>query len=884
MLSDLLYRLRTLIHRKAVETELDQELRYHLEREAEKYRQTGASPEEAMRRARLAIGGSEQVRQQRREVRGTKLLDDLLQDLRYGIRTLGKSPGFTLVMILTLALGIGACTAIFSVVNAVLLRSLPYGDPGRLVYLYTPNPNLKNIPAEAFDPSYGDFFDIQRQSRSFSAMTIFDQAAYSLASQEETLRIGGARVDGNFFSTLQSPPELGRAIDSQDAELGHNRVVVISHALWQSMFAGSMDVLTRSIQLSGTSYRIIGVMPDGFQYPHITDLAYGNLHIATTQVWVPLALSPQQRADRDASTGYAIGRLKPGVSVAQAQAEMGTIMARLSLPHPANLPKDWRALVKPFLDLVLGPVRPLMGLLLGAVSFVLLIACGNAANLLLARAASRTHELGVRATLGAGRSRMIRQMLTESLLLGLAGGIVGIALAYAFLHGLLLLNPGNIPRLNQASLDARVLLFTVALSILTSLLFGILPALAASKINLIEFLKSGGSRGTVGSRSRLRSGLIVAEIGLVVILLAGAGLLLRSYLKVESIHTGFSSSTVGMDIYFDSRYGQPQQRDAFFQNLIGKLSAIPGVRAVGAANGLPLGGIDITSFSVDGYANQKNQWIRIHSATPHYFSAMGTPLMEGRFFTEDDKSARPPVAIINQAFAKAYFPGRDPIGQHIRTGSTTNPWRTVVGVIGDVLYTNLEEAVPPQLYEPFQGEESAADIAIRSVLPAKVVASIVRTTLRTIDPNLALTDIHTMGELVSAATARRRFQTTLLTVFAAMALLLALVGFYGLLAYFVKQRTAEIGLRIALGASRTQVLGMVLRQALQLVLVGLLLGLAGALAVTRILASSLYGVRAIDPVTFLAVPVLLLLVMLAASLIPGWRAARVDPAITLRYE
>ena len=884
MLSDLMYRFRAFFRRRFMNEELDEELQYHLEREAEKYRQAGASPEEAMRQARLALGGPEQVRQQCREARGTKLLDDLLQDVRYGLRTLGKSPGFTVVMILTLALGIGACTAIFSVVNAVLLRSLPYGDPGQLVYLYTPNPNLKNIPAEAFGLSYADFFDIQRQSRSFSTMTIFQQAEYSLESHDTTVRVGGARVDENFLATLQSPPELGRAINSQDAEPGHDGVVVISHALWQSMFAGSLDVLTKSLQLSGRSYRIIGVMPEQFQYPHHTDLAYGNPHVLATQVWVPLALTPQQRAERNGSYGNAIARLKPGVTMAQAQAEMSTIMARLDLLHSGDIPRGWEALVKPFLDLVVGPVRPLMWLLLGAVSFVLLIACGNAANLLMARAASRTHELGVRATLGAGRSRMVRQMLTESLLLGCAGGCIGIGLAYVFLHSLLRLNPGNIPRLKEASLDTHVLLFTVVLCVLTSILFGILPALTASRINLIEFLKSGGNRGAMGSRSRLRGSLIVAEIGLVVILLAGAGLLLRSYLKVESIDTGFSPSTVGMDVHLDSRYTQPQQCDAFFQELIGKLSGVPGIKAVGAVNGLPLSGTErATLLWIDGYANQKNQVVRIRDVTPHYFSAMGTPLMEGRFFTEDDKAGSSPVAIVNQEFAKTYFPGRNPIGQHVRLGSTTNSWRTVVGVIGNVRLANLEEAIPPQVYEPFQGELSA-DIAIRSVLPAKEVISTVRTVLRAMGPNLALTDIHTMGELVSAATARRRFQTTLLTVFAAMALLLALVGFYGLLAYSVKQRTSEIGLRIALGASKTNVLVMILRQALQLVLVGLLFGLAGALAVTRILASSLYGVRAMDPVTFLAVPALLLLTTLAASLIPGWRAARVDPAITLRYE
>ncbi|HEX4020402.1 MAG TPA: ABC transporter permease [Acidobacteriaceae bacterium] len=886
MFRDLLYRFRTFFRRQRVHAEIDEELQYHLERETEKYRQAGASPEEAMRRARLVIGGPEQVRQQCREAHGTRLMDDLLQDLRYGVRTLGKSPGFTIVVILTLALGIGACTAVFSVVNAVLLRSLPYGDPAHLVYLYTPNPKLK-LSAEIFEPVYADFRDLQQQSHSFAAMTTFAQSTYELASRDTTIRIGGARVDGDFFRTLQSPLELGRPIDAHDTEPGHDGVVILSHALWQNMFAGSMDVLTKSLRLGGKTYRIIGVMPVEFQYPHKTDLAFGNSHIAATQVWVPFVLSPQQKADRDGPSGEVVARLKPGVTVAQAQAEMSTIMARLNLLHAAVLPRDWRALVKPFLDLVVGPVRPLMWLLLGAVSFVLLIACGNAANLLMARAASRTHELGVRATLGAGRSRMVRQMLTESLILGFAGGFVGIALAYVFLHGLLRLNPGNIPRLNEASLDARVLLFTVALSLLTSILFGMLPALSASRINLVEFLKSGGSRGQVRSSNPLHNGLIVAEIGFVVVLLAGAGLLLRSYIHVESIRTGFSQSTVGMNIHLDSRYRQPQfpQRSRiFFQDLIGKLSAIPGIQAVGAVDGLPLSGEeDITFFWVDGYANQKNQWVEMRGATPHYFSAMGTPLMEGRFFTEDDASTHPRVVIINEAFAKAYFHGRDPIGQRVRVGAADHPWVTVVGVIGDVRLAHLEEAAAPQVYDPFDGEDSAS-IAVRSTLPPQVVTAAVRSTLKTIDPNLAMTDIHTMGELVSEATARRRFQTTLLTVFAAMALLLVLVGFYGLLAYSVKQRTAEIGLRIALGAPRARVLGMILRQGLQLVLAGLLFGLAGAVVLTRVLTSSLYGVQVLDPVTFLVVPILLLLVTLAASLIPGWKAAGVDPAIALRSE
>ena len=880
MFSDLLYRLRALFRRKAVDRELEEELQYHLDREAEKYRQADASPHLAMRRAKLALGGTEQVTQQCREARGTRLLDDLLQDLRYGLRSLANSPGFTTVTVLTLALGIGACTAIFSIVNAVLLRSLPYKDPGRLVYLYTPNSHI-NLPVEDFDLSYADFFDLQRQSHSFSSMTLFQQDTYSLASQKAAIRVGGARVDGNFFPTLGSQPEIGRGIEPEDVVPGHDSVVVIGHALWEQMFSRDPEVLSRSLQLDGRAYQIIGVMPGEFQYPRDTESS-PNLPQARTQVWVPFLLSASETADHDDEGGFALARLKPGVSTAQAQAEMASIMVRLDLLHNPAM-RGWSAYLKPFRETAVGSVRPLMWSLLGAVSLVLLIACGNAANLLLARAASRTRELGVRATLGAGRSRMIRQMLTESMMLGLAGGLAGVLLAHLCLRALLRLDPGNVPRLNEAAVDLRVLLFAVIVSLLTSVLFGILPALSASRINLVEFLKSGGNRGSVGSRNRLRSGVIVAEVALVVILLAGAGVLLRSYEKVASVHTGFSQSTVSMNLKLDARYSQPQQGRAFFQNLLDRLTAIPGVKAVGAVDELPLKGESLTFFWVAGYANQRDQLVEIRNATPHYFAAMGIPLVAGRAFSDHDPSGGPPVVIINQAFAKIYFAGRDPIGRQIFMRQRDFPFRTVVGVVGDVHNVSVEEAAAPQVFEPFW-QSDAAYIAVRSILPPKELASTVRSTLHGIDPNLAIADIHTMREVISRANARRVFQTTLLTIFAAIALLLALVGFYGLLAYSVRQRTAEIGVRIALGAPRARVLGMVLRQGFQLAAAGLLIGLAGAMAFTRILSSLLYEVSALDSVTFMVVPALLLLVLLPAALIPAWKATGVEPVTALRYE
>jgi predicted permease len=887
MLTDLIYRLRALLHGKHVEDELQEELQYHLEREAEKYRKGGDSPLEAMRRARLAIGGPEQVRQRCREIRGTRLMDDLLQDVRYGLRTLGNSPGFTVVTVLTLALGVGACTAIFSVVNAVLIRSLPYGNAGRIVYLFTPNPRYGNdVPVEASGPSYADFFDLQRQSHSYASMAAFEPASYNSASQNSAIRVSGARVDAHFFSTLQAPPEIGRAISAEDDRPGHNHVVILSHALWQSMFAGSGQILTRQLVLDGSPYQIIGVMPAEFRYPHNSDFPPGVLggNAAGADVWVPLALSTQQKADRQSATADVIARLNSGVTVRQARAEMSTLMAGIDLLHAAD-DRGWGAYVKPFLESALGPVRNLMWLLVGAVFLVLLIACGNAANLLLARAAARTHELGVRATLGAAKGRIIRQMLTESLLLALAAGIAGVVLAYGFLHALLRLNPGGIPRLNEASIDGRVLCFTLIVAVLTSVVFGILPAFFAVRINLVEFLKSG--RGTIGLGNRARAGLVIGEIGLVVILLAGAGLLVRSYLNVEAVHPGFSSSTVSMNLQLDARYASREQKLAFFRALLDKIQSFPGIQSAGAISALPLSGAEsLSSFMVDGYANEKDQLVNDRNTTPGYFSAMGIPVVEGRAFTDEDATGHPLVVIVNQAFARKYFGQRDPVGLGMHTSGPGNPLRTVIGVVGNVHHTNLEAEAPPEVYEPLWQTDigSGAFVTIRSSLPAESVETSVRAGLRTVDPDLALTDLHTMGELTSQATALRRFQTALLTAFATMAMLLGMVGIYGLLAYSVKQRTTEIGLRIALGASRGRVVRMILRQGVQLTLIGLLLGLAGALALTRILISSLYGVSALDPVTFLTVPALLLLVTLAACLVPARKAARVDPMCTLRYE
>jgi putative ABC transport system permease protein len=874
--------IRGLFANKRVEEDLAREVAAHLTLLADDFERRGMSREEAQLAARRAYGGVEQAKQAHRDERSLLWIEQSIQDLRYGLRTLSRSPGFTLTAVLTLALGIGACTAIFSLVNAVLLRSLPYGDPGRLVYLYTPNPQFK-VPLEVFGPAYGDFYDLKKENHSFQDMTAFGQSVFSLASQGAAQRASAARVDGDFFKTFQAAPDLGRAIGPADDQPGREKVAVISHALWQSMFDSSADILHRSLLLDGKSYQIIGVMPKGFEYPHFSDLPYGTAQYKTTQVWIPLALTPHDRADRDNASGNAVARLKPGVSIAQAQAEMAAIMVRLDKLHDPQM-RGWSAQVANFVDSTVGHVRSLLWLLLSAVSIVLLIACGNAANLLLSRSVSRMRELGVRVALGAGRSRIIRQLLTEAILIGVAAGVTGVGLAFLFLRLLPHLDPGNIPRLNEASLDMRVLFFTVGVSLLTSVLTGILPALAVSRINLTDFLATTASRSVAGAHTRVQSTLIVVESALVVVLLASAGLLIRSYINVESVDTGFSPSTVTFDLGLDTRYSQPQERISFFRNLFARLQVLPGVQMVGGINYLPLSNSEsLGLFQVDGYRNDKDQMAEGRSITPQYFSAMNIPLVAGRFFSEEDYSGHAHTIIINQSFSKRYFANRNPIGGRVHGEDNHAPWSTVVGVIGDVRHSSLEEPAAPQIYDPDTGFQGGY-IAVRSTLPPKALAAEIRSTLHAIDPNLAAGDIQTMGELESVASAQRRFQTSLLTVFAGIALFLALVGLYGLMAYSVSRRTREVGIRMALGAQRTDVVLLVLKKAALLLALGLVSGLVASWFATRAMQAFLFGVGRHDPTTILSVCALLAVSGLIAAIIPARRAASIDPMQALRTE
>jgi putative ABC transport system permease protein len=865
---------------RAAEEEFGAELEAHVEMHTEDGVRAGLTRTEARRQALLRLGGAEQTRQAHRERRTVAWLDALGQDVRYGLRTLRRSPGFAVTAVMTLALGIGACTAIFSLVNAVLIRSLPYGDPQQLVYFFAPNPHIP-IPPEVICPNYGDFFDIRAQNKSFADMTAFEQAMFNVTLQGTVDRVGAARVDERFFRTLGSAPERGRAIGGEDIMAGRDKVVVISHSLWQAMFAGSGDVLGRTVQLDGSAYRVIGVMGKGFEYPFNFDLPYGNSSVKSTQIWIPLVLTARQRADREMGNDEVIARLRTGVSMSAAQAEMTTRMAQLDKLHGTEA-REQGAYVKGFLDNAVGPVRQLMWLLLGAVGMVLLIACGNAANLLLARAANRTRELGVRVALGAGKGRIVRQLMTESLLIGVAAGVAGVGLAWVFLRMLPWLDPGNIPRLREATLDMRVMAFTVAVSLGTSVLAGMLPALAILRADLAGFLATARSRG--GVHTRLQSVLIVAEAALVVVLLTGAGLLVRSYINVASVETGFAPSTLSMNVALDSRYAKPEQSIAFFRGFLERVRALPGVQEAGAINSLPLSNSEsLSNFYVDGFANTPEQLLEARSVTPSYFAAMNIPLKAGRMLTGRDTTAREQVALVNQKFADTYLAHRNPIGARISTDEHHAQWTTVVGVVGDVRHSSLEEGPVAQMYHA-NFEFDSAYVTVRSGLPGDVTMAAIRAVLKGMDGNLALTDVRTMRELVSEASARRRFQTSLLTVFAGIALFLAVVGLYSLMAYSVSLRTQEMGVRMALGAQRWDVMLLVLGRAAWLLSAGLAVGLAGAWVAARAMKAFLFGVGAHDPATLMGVCGLLAVCGCVAALVPARRAASIDPMVALRME
>jgi putative ABC transport system permease protein len=805
-------------------------------------------------------------------------METLWHDLRYGLRMLIKSPGFALVAVLTLALGIGANTAIFSVVNTVLLRPLPYEDPDRLIVVR--ETKLPQFPE--FSVSPGNFLDWQKQNTVFAQLEAFRGQAYNLTGTGEPEQLRAARVTAGMFPMLGVKPAQGRNFLPEEDKAGSGNVVLISHGLWQRRFGSDANIIGQQLRLNDQSHTVVGIMPPDFQFPG------RNLDL-----WAPMAFSDNDRQAHGAHYISTLGRLKPNVTIEQALAEMKTIAERLAQQYP-NSNAGWSVKLMPMLEAGVRDMKPALLVLLGAVGFVLLIACANVANLLLARAATRQKEVAVRTALGAGRWRVVRQLLTESLLLAIVGGAAGLLLAWGGMRSLLTLAPQGLPRIQDVALDTRALGFTLLITLLTGVIFGLVPALQSSRPDLNETLKEGG-RGASGGfrRQRVRNLLVITEVALALVLLLGAGLMLKSFWRLQQVNPGFDPkhalvASIGLP---GSRYSDNQQRIAFFNQLSQQLSALPGVQAVGATQSLPLGGDYVLGFIIQGRppaAPGEDRSTNYYSVTPGYFKAMGIPLLRGRLFTEQDNGQAPSVAVINEAMAKHYFPGEDPIGKRIHVTQGPENFREIVGIVGDVKQYGLDQDTPVQTYTPYlQMPFSSMTVVARTAGDPLSLSAALRSQVLSIDKQQPVASIRTMEQILYNSLANQRFSMLLLAIFAVVALVLAAVGIYGVMAYAVTQRTHEIGIRMALGASQSKVLKLVIRQGMLLTVIGVALGLASAFTLSILLTSFstlLYGIQATDPVTYAGISLLLTLVALAACYIPALRATKVDPMIALRCE
>jgi putative ABC transport system permease protein len=792
-----------------------------------------------------------------------------------------KKPGFTVVAVLALALGIGANTAIFSVIYTVLLSPLPYPNADRLVWIWETNPasDIKTEPA-----SLPNFNDWKTQSRSFEGMAAFAKSALTLTSEREPERIRACIVSANFLSVLGVEPIMGRNFLAEENEPGKNRVVILSHSLWQRRFGANPGILNQAITLNGNPYTVVGVLPPTFKIP-------STENPAATELFAPLTIDLQQ-AQRRADYLGVIARLKPGVGHAQAQAELTTIAARLEQQYPDSN-AGWTARLLPLHERLTGDVRSALWLLMGTVGFLLLIACANVANLLLARSTARQQEIAIRRALGADRSRLIRQFLTESVLLSLLGGILGSMVAMWGVEILVALSPGNIPRLDEVRLNLMVLAFTLGVSVMTGIIFGIFPALHATNPSLTESLKEGGRSSTGGIRgNRLRSSLVISEIAIALVLLVGAGLMIKSFVRLQEVDPGFRPErilTADMSLP-RAKYKEPAQVIAFYDQFMKRISSQPGVESVAAITTLPLsGGGAIASFEVEGRPEPPpNQVVdaEYRVVTPAYFTTMGIPLIRGEGFTERHTRDAPSVMIINETMARRYFPGEEPIGKRINLGNPqSDPWRTIIGVVKDVHDEGLDTDPYPQMYSPLaQFPANAMTLVARTGGDPLALAPNIRGELAAIDRDQPLTNLRTMEQVMSQSISRQRFNMTLIAIFSVVGLILATVGIYGVMSYSVTQRTHEIGIRMALGAQARDVLKLVVGQGMLLALVGVGAGLVIAFGLTRVMSSLLFGVSATDPLTFGAVALLLAAVAALACFIPARRAMKVDPMVALRYE
>jgi putative ABC transport system permease protein len=890
MLNDLLFRLRALFRRDAMEAEMDEELRSHFENQVEKLVASGFPRQEAVRRARIEFGGYEQLKEECREARGVRLIETMLQDLRYALRILRGSPGFTAVAILTLALGIGANTAIFSVVDSVLLRPLPYRDPLGLVMLWEQNSQDKN-PHNTVSPP--DFLDWQSQNSVFAEMAaIFDQHANLTGNglpQEVVLQ----DVSANFFSVLGVTPILGPGFTAENGKAGNDNIVVLSYGYWKERFAGDSGVIGKTILLNGKAQTITGVAPENFSW-FIKDGSFTN---EKPQMWTPFVF-PARFSDRKGIGRFltVVARLKAGSNVSLAQSQMNTIAARIADEYP-DFNRYWGANVVPVRDQISGDLRPALLILFGAVAFVLLISCANVSSLLLARAAAREREIAVRTAIGASPWRIARQLMTESVLLALIGGAIGMVLAVWGTNFLLAASPNNLLDLRSIPIDWRVMAFAAGSTMLAGLLFGVLPSFISSHSGVSETLKEGGRGSSAGRKRRFaRSAFVVAQMCLALVLLAGAGLLIRSFVRLVGVDPGFDANhllTFKVSLP-SSKYGTDKALLTFFHDFQGRISRLPGVRSAGLCSFPPftgLGsatGVHVLSQPEQSLMDLPVAAVRVVGAD--YFSTMQIPLRAGRSFNEQELTEERHVVVVNQAFADQDIKGVNPLGQKAviymkSLEESKNKPSEIIGVVGDVRQMGLDTPAEPTVYWPHpELVLSELTFVVRTANEPLALVSAVRNEIQQMDPEQPMGAVSTMDQLLAGTLSRSRFTMLLLGVFAAVALILACVGIYGVIAFSVTQRTQEFGIRMALGANRRDVFRLVLGQGTRLTLLGIGLGIVAAVIVTRLMATLLFGISATDPLTFASVALLLALVALAACYIPARRATRVDPIVALRYE
>jgi putative ABC transport system permease protein len=885
---------RTLLSRTNWEQNLTEELRDHIERQTAANVAAGMTREEARRHAKAQFGTFDGVKEDCREERRGFWAETIWADARFGFRMLRKTPGFTLVAVLTLALGIGASTAVFSVVNAILLKPLPYPHSERIMLPW-------RIPAAGMNLGFSEFpwgrVDSEflfRESKAFESLGAFKTDSFNLTGSGDPQRLDGLRASAGFFPSLGVSPVLGRTFTAEEDQAGRDHEVVLGFGVWRNMFGGDTAVLGRVIELNGEPYTVIGVMPSGFVYPRAVEMPPSFNMPRETQLWVPLALAPGPLIPAEPWELAVIGRLKPGVTIEQAQAEMNVIAKGLDAQYP-RAKGFFESRVTPLSRQVAGDTRRPLLFILGAVGVVLLIACSNVASLLLARTLGRSREFILRAALGAGPARLVRQLLTESVLLAVIGGAAGLLLASAGIYFVKMLGPSSISRLREATLDVRVFSFTLAVVFITGILFGLAPAIGATRQNLVEALKEGGQRTRGGNASaRLRRVFLVSEMALALVLVVAAGLLTQTFFRLLAVDPGFRAAhALTFELTLPAaKYTDQEHIVALYQRALERLRSLPGVNSAGIVAAVPLGGATestgIRFSDSPTEVRKKDPYASYTMTSPGYFDAAGTPILRGRDFLESDSAHSMPVTVINNAMAKKFWPGEDPIGKHVAPGSPLYPIETIVGVVADVKHISLRDEPSPEMYVPYTQKVWPSlltmDVVLRtSVDPASMTSS-VREAIHSVDPDLPLAKVATLDNLVDDSMTPQRFSVLLLGSFGAIALVLASIGMYGVISYSVMQRTQEIGIRMALGAERRSVLGMVLSEGARLGGIGIAIGLVAALAVTRLMAGFLYGVGATDPLTFAGVSLLLLGVALFACYIPARRAMRVDPMIALRYE